>query len=614
MSLNNAPFPSFTFTELLNDDEDEFKQNYGAISAAEQAFLDETIEQMTERLAEDRVWQPQMPLRFAPDDTPHTPVKEEASIFLPDDLADQIAGLNLQEKGICTDESNKTLLLLSPLSYLHVFSRKWVAKKYLASIVERPQRLNACAVGIGAAMVLAGVDNYVLETCAATTKLDEAPHVTKVHGKSWPEKLKLLCMQSKDKLDQNQLEVPEDWHSGDIYLSEGTISAVEGVVGTLETAVDRVFDNTSSSTNRCFVSIRPPGHHSHPCTPSGFCLINNVHVAIQYAAAKHGLTHAVILDFDLHHGDGSQDICWKLAGLDSETEVTNSGPEQVGPKIGYFSLHDVNSFPTELGYATAEHIKNSSVRLMAHGMCIWNIHLEPYSTREEFDSLYNTRYSELFTRASEFLSDATANDKPVKTGVFLSAGFDASEFEDKGMQRHGVHVPTSFYFRFTKDAVSLANKHANGRVISMLEGGYSDAAICSGVMAHLLGLQGQEWNDEYSSPAIVKQLEKGCKTRWGKPKMSSVNKSWVVGGIERGRAMASDGALSSIASLTVSAASTPGLSQDAVDSSGGRRILRNRKGTPTYNESSKTASPLVSRKMQDKFGKLKVAATDETHV
>ncbi|KAK9244422.1 histone deacetylase domain-containing protein [Lipomyces tetrasporus] len=678
----HAPFPSFSFTALLNDDDEvpsssSFRPTHEgvAVSDEEQAFLDDTIEQMItgppvlrDFLEQNRpiipehlmgqLWTPSVGIRIQGGlndenarEAPKTPVKEEVEVGihatavtpLPDEIADQISRLQIHDEqpqleplkeelpkstALLPDNSNKTLLLLSPLSYMHVFSRKWVAKKYLASIVERPQRLNASAVGIAAAITLAGTDAYLLESAAETVNLEECPHVMKVHGKNWPNRLKSLCRSAPDRLNENKLEVPDDWNSGDIYLCEGTVSALEGVIGAVESAVDRVFDNTPGSVRRCFVSIRPPGHHSHPCTPSGFCLINNVHVGIQYAASKYDLTHAIILDFDLHHGDGSQDICWKLSGLEEHdedfyTDEENSQHEAAeserrksmqGPKIGYFSLHDVNSFPTEVGYATAEHIKNASTCVIAHDLCIWNVHMEPYSTPEQFDELYRTRYSELFKRAKQFLSaerdraSILDGNKPFKAGVFLSAGFDGSEFEDKGMQRHGVHVPTSFYSRFSHDAVALANTFCDGRVISLLEGGYSDAAISSGVMSHLLGLQGHEWTDEYATSDVVRQLEKGCKPRWAAPKTVQANDNWIVRAIKLGRSFGPANVFAT-SSPPSSATSTPKNQQLGSIVSGtpaGRMILRDRRSTPVYNHTArapgsttKSSSPLVGRKSQN---------------
>lgn len=463
-------------------------------------------------------------------------------------------------------DTEKTLVILSPLSYKHVFARLWYPKRYLSSVVERPERLMACSVGIAAAKV-AMPSEFKLDTSTRRSKLTSR-HVRRVHGSSWGKRLYELCDRSKEKLAKKEVEVPDDWHSGDIYLSSGTIDALEGVVGAVETAVERLFDPLDS--DRIFLTIRPPGHHSHPCVPSGFCLINNAHIAIQYAAIHYKITHAVILDFDLHHGDGSQDICWKLAGFtddlhpddnlggpDSDEEgkqqhqSESSSPrkrstrsrtkepqqteKQKLPKLGYFSLHDINSFPTEVGYASADNIKNASVCLMAHNMCIWNVHLEPYKDDPAtFDRLYETKYKALFDKAQEFLEQgqATAGEQ-FRPMVILSAGFDASEYENRNMQRHAVTVPTSFYNRFTRDAMGVAKRYAGGKVLSLLEGGYSDAALSTGVFSHLTGLANAPWKDDWSSKTLVKEFERGCKLKYIPPS----TQTWITQSVMLGRSL-----------------------------------------------------------------------------
>lgn len=358
--------------------------------------------------------------------------------------------------------SEKTLFVLSPASYDHVFARSWVSNSYKASVVERPQRLMAASVGIGAALSLYSSTmtsflnqfanqnlspsalivpedplRFQVISSTAHKNLLKSPHVIKVHGRKWAQDLYDLCNECSEKHKNKELEVPEDWPYNDIYLSPKTVNALEGVVGAVELAVDNLYKPLIDSTSlneqpsgkeyfdKAFVAIRPPGHHSHQCDPSGFCLINNAHISIQYAAMHYGITHAVILDFDLHHGDGSQDICWKLAGFSDDDQQLSEKPfddsdvfdsqsikadSYVQPKLGYFSLHDINSFPTEPGYATASHIKDASVCLMmAHEMCIWNIHLQKFNTEEEFNRLYDTHYVQLFVKAKEFLDESKRN-------------------------------------------------------------------------------------------------------------------------------------------------------------------------------------------------------------
>lgn len=416
--------------------------------------------------------------------------------------------------------SSKSLVVLSPLSVKHSFGRKWVSKSYHSTIVERPQRLLAVSIGIASALSIYP-SNFTLLVSEKKSSLS-SPHVLKIHGENWPKELEQLCIDSFNKLSKGEIEVPNDWHSGDIYLVKETIDALEGVIGSIETAIDTIFKLNENNPKRAFVAIRPPGHHSHRCAPSGFCLINNAHIATQYAFNTKNVTHAVILDFDLHHGDGTQDICWMKSGFSENDE--DDKKESVLPKIGYFSLHDINSYPTELGYASVENIKNASTCILnAHDLNIWNIHLEKYNDEEDFYKIYNRKYSKIFEKAEEFLKNSSkeSNNLPFKPIIIISAGFDASEHELKTMQRHEVSVPTSFYNRFTSDAVNLADKYSNGILLSLLEGGYSDSALTSGVFSHLIGLQKQNWNNEWGSSFVTKELVKGCKPNWKSSKVNS---------------------------------------------------------------------------------------------
>ena len=281
-------------------------------------------------------------------------------------------------------------------------------------------------------------------------------------------------------------------HEGDLYLCAESQSALEGALGAVCEGVESVLSD--NSTKRAFVCIRPPGHHCSSDYPSGFCWLNNVHVGISHAAQYHGLTHAAIIDFDLHHGDGSQSITWvhnaRVAGLSKNTPMSKK------TAIGYFSLHDINSYPCENG--DEDKVRNASLCIEnAHGQNIWNVHLQPWTTLDEFWRLYEERYTVLLQKARTFLRShsnrlrtSSINPHP-KAVIFLSAGFDASEWESSHMQRHKVNVPTDFYARFTRDVVRLAEEEGlgvDGRVISVLEGGYSDRALMSGVLSHLSGL------------------------------------------------------------------------------------------------------------------------------
>lgn len=473
-------------------------------------------------------------------------------------------------------ESAKAVIILSPYSLNHIFPREWVSKSYKKTIVERPERLLAASMGIAAAITMYPA-LFNLKSSHKRLGSLSSPHVLKVHGSTWPKSLVKLCKEADMKLAKGEIEVPLDWNAGDIYLSSKTLLALKGSLGAIETGVDSIFNGPSPEhiSNRAFVVIRPPGHHCHVSMPSGFCLLNNVHVAIEYAFDMYDVTHVAVLDFDLHHGDGTQDICWKRAGFKPEDETEEDSKlfnednpyNDFGkkfskfPKVGYFSMHDINSFPTESSYATKENIKNASTCTMnSHDLNIWNVHLSNWSTEEEFQKLYRSKYRTLFAKADEFFKNARYEmenqeelesegnknvenpilKKPFKGLVVISAGFDASEFEQTTMQRHKVNVPTEFYTTFTKDALKLAQMHCKGKVLSLMEGGYSDKAICSGVFAHLIGLQNQDWIKEWGSEQVVKEIVRGCKPTWKAyktKKSTDVIRIWAEEVIRLGRSM-----------------------------------------------------------------------------
>ncbi len=417
-----------------------------------------------------------------------------------------------------------TIIILHDACYGHRFSRPRATKGVLNTIVERPERIQASVLGVSAAYVRLGerhcegkvplhpqldpasVPSIPFRILKTDRRLPlDAPAVTNVHGTKWMEELKIMCESAETKLALNGNELrrpemnrgadsepPQKFHEGDLYLCSESQSAFEGALGAVCEAVDTVFSDAPQK--RAFVAVRPPGHHCSATFPSGFCWVNNVQVGIMHAVLNHGLTHAAIIDFDLHHGDGSQAITWahNKRGLPKNSAAWKK------TSIGYFSLHDINSYPCE--YGDEEKVKNASLCIdNAHGQNIWNVHLQEWKTEIEFWKLYQSKYLVLLEKARNFLRLQTeriraAGQKP-KAAIFLSAGFDASEWEGAGMQRHKVNVPTEFYARITRDVVKIAGEEdlgVDGRIISVLEGGYSDRALYSGVLSHLGGLAGNE--------------------------------------------------------------------------------------------------------------------------
>lgn len=424
-------------------------------------------------------------------------------------------------------KQEKTVVILHDACYGHRYSRPRTSKASLSTIVERPERIHAGILGVSTAYVRLG-DRHAEGKYAPHPKRDPklfkhvpfricktsrnmaltSPAVTSVHGTKWMEELRVMCDAADTKLGLNGKELirpagtgaaddvdKPKLHEGDLYLCSESLSAFEGALGGVCDGVDAIFEHLGQGgPSRAFVCIRPPGHHCSANFPSGFCWLNNVHVGIAHASMTYGLTHAAIIDFDLHHGDGSQSIAWahnaKVASL--PRNAANSKKSA----IGYFSLHDINSYPCEMG--DEEKVRNASLCLEdAHGQTIWNVHLQPWKSDVEFWDLYESRYSILLDKARAFLRAhtqrllASSYQSVPKAAIFLSAGFDASEWESPGMQRHKVNVPTGFYAKFTRDIVRLSEEaglSVEGRIVSVLEGGYSDRALTSGILSHLSGL------------------------------------------------------------------------------------------------------------------------------
>jgi len=459
--------------------------------------------------------------------SPLAPALEETQSVTAESVAVEYFQQELKQHNQPTLTTN-TVVILHDSCYDHRYSRPGSLKAVqntLSVIVERPERVQAGVMGISAAYVRLGERHAGGRNAPTTKETPEAdipftirktsrlvpidsPFVIAVHGTAWMKELKEMCGRVEQKLPSGkELErVPatrhepakEKLHEGDLYLSTESLQAFEGALGGVFDGVDAVFQANQNldGPRQSFVCIRPPGHHCSASHPSGFCWINNVHVGINYAAQTYGLTHAAIIDFDLHHGDGSQSITWAHnENMAQPTKSKKTSPPQKY-SIGYFSLHDINSYPCE--YADREKVQNASLCIEnAHGQSIWNVHLQKWTTETEFWQLYETKYITLLEKARSFLRSHTRrlrqdpNQPGPKAAIFLSAGFDASEHEHKMMQRHDVCVPTEFYARFTRDVIALAQEEATGvegRIISVLEGGYSDKALMSGVLSHISGL------------------------------------------------------------------------------------------------------------------------------
>lgn len=236
-------------------------------------------------------------------------------------------------------------------------------------------------------------------------------------------------------------EVVSDDDGGEVTtLSPSSGEAVLRAAGAVTAAVDAVLAGTARNA---FCLTRPPGHHALTNKAMGFCVFNHVAVAARHALQVHGLKRVAIADFDVHHGNGTQQIF------------------ATDPQVFFASMHQLPLWP-ESGYAHETGIGN-----------IFNLPTPPDLPRTDWLQLWQDVFlSRLAAETFDFL--------------FISAGFDAHRDDPKGSQQ----LETDDFYALTRDLMSLADKQCHGRIVSVLEGGYDITASAASAVAHARALCG----------------------------------------------------------------------------------------------------------------------------
>ena len=223
---------------------------------------------------------------------------------------------------------------------------------------------------------------------------------------------------------------------GDTVMSTGSAEAVQRAAGAAVLCVDAVMQG---KVQTAFAAVRPPGHHATPTIPGGFCLINNAAVAARHAQARHGLERVAILDFDVHHGQGTQAVA------------------EIDPSLFYASTHQYPLYP---GTGSArEHGINGNVV---------NVPLPGGAGGLQFRAAWEQRI-------------LPALDGFAPQLLVLSAGFDAHVDDPLA----GLEVETTDFMWLTEAFREIAARHAGGRIVSVLEGGYDLGALADAVSSHL---------------------------------------------------------------------------------------------------------------------------------
>jgi acetoin utilization deacetylase AcuC-like enzyme len=228
---------------------------------------------------------------------------------------------------------------------------------------------------------------------------------------------------------------------GDTSMSPGTWEAVMRGVGGAVAATDAIM---TGQYNNAFVAVRPPGHHAEKSTPMGFCFFDNAAIAARHAQRKYGIARAAVIDFDVHHGNGTQDIFWS------------------DKTVMYCSTHQMPLFPGT--GARGERGEHDTVV---------NAPLRPEDGSAQFRIAFeNAILPELQKFAPEL--------------IIISAGFDAHMRDPLA----SINLRAEDFGWVTNKLMDVADQSAGGRVVSVLEGGYDLQGLSESVAAHVTALMG----------------------------------------------------------------------------------------------------------------------------
>jgi acetoin utilization deacetylase AcuC-like enzyme len=250
-----------------------------------------------------------------------------------------------------------------------------------------------------------------------------------------------LC-HPRDFIEEIAAAVPKEGMvriDADTSMSPGSFAAALRAIGGALYAVDEVM--TGKAPN-AFCAMRPPGHHAETVRPMGFCLFNSAAIAARHAQKKHGAERVAIVDFDVHHGNGTQEIFWS------------------DPTVMYCSTHEMPLYPgTGARSERGEH--NTIV----------NAPLRAGDAGDAFSAAFEQT---ILPRLREFGPDL----------VVISAGFDAHLRDPLA----NLNLVEADYAWVTQKLMEIADAKANGRVVSLLEGGYDLQGLAASVAAHVTAL------------------------------------------------------------------------------------------------------------------------------
>jgi acetoin utilization deacetylase AcuC-like enzyme len=230
-----------------------------------------------------------------------------------------------------------------------------------------------------------------------------------------------------------------DLSTGDTRVSPGSLEAAEFAAGGVLNAVDAVMQGR---VKNAFAAVRPPGHHATPTRGMGFCIFNNVAIAARYAQKKYGVRRVLIVDWDYHHGNGTQETFYQDGS------------------VFYFSTHHYGAYPGT-GSASETGAGNGSGKIL-------NVPLPPGASDAQILEAFQTK-----------LVPAARNFKPDL--ILISAGFDGMSRDLLGV----FDITPQGFAAITRIVVQLAKELCQGRLVSVLEGGYRLDGLAESVLVHV---------------------------------------------------------------------------------------------------------------------------------
>jgi acetoin utilization deacetylase AcuC-like enzyme len=302
--------------------------------------------------------------------------------------------------------------------------------RHLAGVTnhpERPERLTSIRDGLERSGLLKSL--YRLTPRRVTDQ-----ELTLVHSRAYVE---------LTRRELSALRGTANLSTGDTLVSPGSLEAAQFAAGGVLNAVDAVM---TKKVRNAFCAVRPPGHHATPVRGMGFCIYNNVAIAARYAQRTHGVKRVLIVDWDYHHGNGTQDTFYE------------------DDSVFIFDTHHYGAYPGTGSAAETGAGKAAGTKL--------NVPMPPGAGDAQFLEAFKNR-----------LAPAARKFKP--DFILISAGFDGMRDDVLGQ----FDITPEGFAAMTRVVVDLANELCQGRIVSVLEGGYRLDGLSESVVAHVRTLQ-----------------------------------------------------------------------------------------------------------------------------